>query len=275
VQAKPLEKVQRKALCLICAAFKTTPTAALEVEASIPPIKHQAYLLARRYATRLNKLPKDNAIIQRLPKEWRNNEDPSFPPPIPTPAPHTGRRKPKTTLNKIANHSSHDHERIDPYATPPWSRSISLFPNRIITNPCPNNTDAAAAREEHLKLIKGFKSNPDTIYIYTDGSLLKKAGFSRAGAGTVAYLLGNEIDHSTVGLGGHAEVFDAEMVALAKGASIATDLLRDFPNITQIALFSDNAAAVRAISDAKASTAQYFTLSFHNHVDEQWNALHT
>jgi hypothetical protein len=40
--AKPLEKVQRKALKLICAAFKTTPTYALEIEASIPPIKFQA-----------------------------------------------------------------------------------------------------------------------------------------------------------------------------------------------------------------------------------------
>jgi hypothetical protein len=36
-QAKPLEKVQRNALRLICAAFRTTPTYALEIEASIPP----------------------------------------------------------------------------------------------------------------------------------------------------------------------------------------------------------------------------------------------
>ena len=35
--ALPLDKVQRSALCLICAAFKTTPTHALEIKASIPP----------------------------------------------------------------------------------------------------------------------------------------------------------------------------------------------------------------------------------------------
>jgi hypothetical protein len=78
-QAHPLEKVQRKALVLICAAFKTTPTQALEIEASIPPLKHQAYLLSKRYAIRLNKLSTSNAIIQRLPAEWRNNQAPSFP----------------------------------------------------------------------------------------------------------------------------------------------------------------------------------------------------
>ena len=35
-QLKPLEKVQRQALYLICAAFKTTQTEALKIEASIP-----------------------------------------------------------------------------------------------------------------------------------------------------------------------------------------------------------------------------------------------
>ena len=263
VQAKPLEKVQRKALILICAAFKTTPTAALEIEASIPPIKLQAYLISRRYATRLNKLPTNNAVIQRLPKEWRDNKDPTFPPPIPTAAPN---KKPKTTLRRIAVHTRPDHERIDPYASPPWCRSISLFPNRLLINPCTPNTDATTTQNNHLNTVKGFKTNPNVLYIYTDGSLLKQAGFSRAGAGTVAYLLGNEIDHAMIGLGGHAEVFDAEMVALAKGASLATNLLRDFPNISQIAFFSDNAAAVRAISDPKPSAAQYFTLSFHRHI---------
>ena len=69
-----------------------------------------------------------------------------------------------------------------------------------------------------------------------------------------------------VGLGSHAEVFDAEMAALAKAAAISTALLNDFPNTNKIAFFSDNAASVRAIADPKASSAQYFTLSFHKHI---------
>ena len=262
VQAKPLEKVQRKALILICAAFKTTPTAALEIEASVPPIKHQAYLISRRYAIRLNKLPVNNAIIQRLPKEWRNNEGPSFPPPIQT---HNN-KKPKTTLRKLSTHTNHDHERINPYATTPWYRPTFIFPNRFQINPCDNTPDAPNARDKHLELIQKFKTDPDVLYIYTDGSLIKRAGFRRAGAGAVAYLLGNEIDSATVGLGGHAEVYDAEMAALAKAASMSTDLLQDFPNTSHVAFFSDNAAAIRAITTPRASSAQYFTLSFLNHI---------
>ena len=153
IQAKPLNMVQRKALCLICAAFKTTPTAALEIEASIPPIKHQAHLHARQYAVRINRLPQNNAIIQRLPNDWRNKEKPTFPPPIPTP---TRKKATKSTLRKLAIHTNHDHERVDPYATPPWCRSISLFPDRILINPCDNNIETVTARENHLKLIQEF-----------------------------------------------------------------------------------------------------------------------
>ena len=261
-QAKALEKVQRKALCLVCAAFKTTPTKALELEASIPPLQLQAQLHKRRYAIRINKLPNSSAIIQRLPNSWRNNQAPSFPPPVPT---HT-RRKPKTTLSKLSTHTSHEHERIDPFASPPWLRPLSLFPNRLLTKPCDNSTDSVTARDKHLEVTNNLKVDPNSLVIYTDGSKLNKSGFFRVGAAAVAYLLGNEVENITIGLGGHAEVFDAEMAALAKAARIAANLTTDFPNINKIHFFSDSAAAVRAIMDPKPGSAQFFSLSFHNHI---------
>ena len=239
-QAKPLEKVQRKALTLICAAFKTTPTAALEVEASIPPIKFQAELAIRRFAIRLNKLPLDSAILQRLPPEWRNNSPPTNPPPIPTEK--APKRSPTSTLKKIAKHSSHNHERIDPFSSLPWRRTLSLFPNRFSIDPCTSSTDAISTREKHLNLIEEYRKKPNTLYLYTDGSKINKSGFFRAGAAAVAYYLGNEIEHGQLGLGGYAEVFDAEMAALAIAASKAEDIIRDFPNINHIAIFTDNAA---------------------------------
>ena len=143
-QATHLEKVQRKALRLICAAFKTTPTHALEVEASVPPLKHRAYLISRRYAIRLNKLPTTNAIIQRLPDAWRDNEKPTFPPPIPTTVP---RRRPKPTLTKLASHTNHNHERINPYASPPWACVLTLYPDRISVTPCDNSIDPPSDRK--------------------------------------------------------------------------------------------------------------------------------
>ena len=262
-QAKALEKVQRKALVLICAAFKTTPTHALEVEASIPPLQLQAQLSRRRCAIRLNKLPTSNAILQRLPNAWRDNQPPSFPPPIPT---NTRRRKAKTTLSKIASFTNHDHERINPFSSPPWLRSLSLFPNRMMTKPCDKSTDPVTARDNHLNLSNDLKLNPRALCIYTDGSKLNNSGFFRVGAAAVAYHHGNEITNSKIGLGGHAEVFDAEMAAIAKAATLATNLIEELPNINQILIFSDSAAAIRAIVDPKPSSAQFFTLNFHNQI---------
>jgi hypothetical protein len=91
-----------------------------------------------------------------------------------------------------------------------------------------------------METINKYKTDPDTIYIYSDGSKLSKFGFPRVGAAAVAYLLGNEIENNKTGLGGHAEVFDAEMVALATAASLATNLLEDFPETSHIAFFSDS-----------------------------------
>jgi ribonuclease HI len=69
-----------------------------------------------------------------------------------------------------------------------------------------------------------------------------------------------------MGLGGHAEVYDAEMAALSIGAKIAAEYLLTHPHITHIALFTDNAAATTAISDPRPQAAQCFAIKFHNTV---------
>ena len=260
-QAKPLEKVQRNALRLICAAFRTTPTLALEVEASVPPLKHQADLISRRYATRLNKLPDASPIIQRLPEDWRNNTPPVFPPPIPTEP--TSTRKPITNLKKIAKHTDPGNERIDPFSSPPWQRTLSLFPNRFITNPCTKNTDTLKARDEHKKLFSEYQRDPNVLCIYTDGSKINRSGFFRIGAAATAFHGGREVSFGKLGLGGHAEVFDAEMAALSIGATKADEYLLHSPNISHIAFFTDNAATITAITDPKPKTSQFFALKFH------------
>ncbi|KAJ7637832.1 hypothetical protein B0H17DRAFT_894633, partial [Mycena rosella] len=72
-----LERVQRRALRLICAAFKTSPINAMEIEASIPPIRLAMDAGNRRAALRFNKLSINSPIIQRLPDNWRTGSLPS------------------------------------------------------------------------------------------------------------------------------------------------------------------------------------------------------
>ena len=261
-QIKPLEKVQRRALRLICAAFRTSPIHALEIEASIPPVKHQVDLITRRSAIRFNKLPKSSPILQRLPDTWRDNTQPTYPPPLPP----TPRNKPRlsTNLGKIAKFTSPTHERIDPYLNPPWKRTASLFPNRFVLNQCNAQGDKDQARKEHIQLVNAYKADPNTLYIYTDGSKTQKSGFCRAGAAAVAYCQDTEITRNTLGLGGHAEVYDAEMAALALGATQAAEYINTHPHVTNVAFFTDNSATTIAMADPSPNAAQIFAAKFHN-----------
>ena len=109
-----------------------------------------------------------------------------------------------------------------------------------------------------------MKDKPDAIYIYMDGSKITDRGFTRCGAAAVLYNRETEISSVQLGLGGHMEVFDAEMAALATGASQAAEYIHNHPNTSHITFFTDNAAAVLAISDPKPQAAQVFVTNFHN-----------
>lgn len=78
-----LSKVQNDALRHMCATFKTTPIAAMEIAAAIPPIELTLNLNNDRYAHRLHKLYPANPVKQRLPLEWRNGTEPTHPPQLP------------------------------------------------------------------------------------------------------------------------------------------------------------------------------------------------
>jgi hypothetical protein len=130
------------------------------------------------------------------------------------------------------NLSSHEHEKIDPYFSAPWSHTLSMFPSRFSVNRCPKGTEPVNAREEHIKLVTDYQKNLNMLYIYTDGSKINRSGFLRIRAAAAAYHEGIEISTRKLGLGGHAEVFDAEMAALSLAASMASDIINDHPYIT-------------------------------------------
>ncbi|KAJ6593026.1 hypothetical protein B0H19DRAFT_919364, partial [Mycena capillaripes] len=88
VHENQLERVQRRALRLICAAFQMSPINALEIEASVPPICFVMDDGNRRTAIQFNKLSVHSPIIQRLPDAWRGGSTPTVLPPLPV-RPHS------------------------------------------------------------------------------------------------------------------------------------------------------------------------------------------
>jgi hypothetical protein len=66
-----------------------------------------------------------------------------------------------------------------------------------------------------------------------------------------------EVFSKTMGMGGRAEVYDAEMAGLMMGAKLASRFTTSHPEIKQVFYFVDNAAAAGAIFDSKPQPGQY------------------
>jgi len=112
--AKALSRIQNRALWIICAAFKTTPIQALEIEAAIPPIHLHLDYLERKAGIRLNRLSIANPVIHRLPTAWTQTEN-SAPRQETNPSP-----KGNTQLIRVAAHTAHTHEQVFSFLLPPW-----------------------------------------------------------------------------------------------------------------------------------------------------------
>jgi ribonuclease HI len=284
-QKNPLEKVQHRALRLICAAFRTTPIKALEIEASVPPIHHQARLLSRRCGIRFNKLPESSLIIQRLGPEWRRAGNTRFTPPLPaTPQPQTKtpkRTNPTTTLIQLAKFSDYKHERIDPFILPPWRRLQSAFGSRITITPYTprpggGEDDKKKTADKHNREIKTLSASTSNLIVYTDGSMVIKSGFKRIGAACVVYHMNEEVNSNKMGLGGHAEVYDAELAALMMGISTATTLAK-VHGAHHIHIYADNTSAISSIFNPKPTGGQHYAITFYNKAVEflDENEAHT
>jgi ribonuclease HI len=115
-----------------------------------------------------------------------------------------------------------------------------------------------------MKEVEGLATREENLIVYSDGSLLKKNGFSRAGAGVVMYHKGVEVKARTMGLGGNAEVYDAEMAGLMMGSKMATRFARRNPEIKHIHFFADNASAVKCIFVPKPQPGQHYAAIFNS-----------
>jgi len=104
IHAKALRRVQNQVLHIICAAFRTIPTQALEVEAAIPPIHLHLDYLERKAGIRLNRLSIANPVLHRLPPAWSHSRYSTYQQSTDHPSKGT------TQLLRIAVHTDHTHE---------------------------------------------------------------------------------------------------------------------------------------------------------------------
>ncbi|KAL1700381.1 hypothetical protein EV121DRAFT_172348, partial [Schizophyllum commune] len=190
--------------------------------ASIPPIRIALDYEARRAGIRLNKLDQRHPLIQRLPEEWRDPTGYVAPPPLPK-HPHSRNKKvlEKTTkLHDLAKWTSVREERILPYATPPWRRDVPDFGGRLViaAKSSDDKREKKAAAKTHKIEARKLLASEESLLVYTDGSMRPLHRVRRVGAG------------AQIGLGSHAEVYDAEMVGLRWGLQAALHFVETHPN---------------------------------------------
>ncbi|KAF8749018.1 Reverse transcriptase (RNA-dependent DNA polymerase) [Rhizoctonia solani] len=117
-----------------------------------------------------------------------------------------------------------------------------------------NTDEMVEGRVEHGTLI-GF----------SDGSKEVRSGVRKVGVGYSVQWKKSEIAKFSGGIGPRADIFDAEMLALALIARRCVRFAKSH-NIHKIHVFSDNLAAVRIINRAEPHPAQYASTLFRKEV---------
>ncbi|KAJ7938834.1 hypothetical protein B0H13DRAFT_1851413 [Mycena leptocephala] len=233
-------------MCLICGAFRTSPVNALEIEASIPPIRLALDEGNRRAAIRFNKLSTDSPIA------------PPIRPPLPVrPANNNAADKRKNTqLGRLALHTSPKDERIFPFLTEPWRRTAASFNGRVQISGSGGQEKKEAAKAHKTKICM-LADSPQHLLLYTNGSLRKLRRLRRVGAGVAVYRGDAEIFASSSGLGGHADVYEGELAAMYFGARKAVALAELDRSIKHLHFFADNTSAISTIFDPKPRSELY------------------
>ena len=132
----------------------------------------------------------------------------------------------ESTIHEITNEIPEKIEKITPTHTrPPWRTDArdKEYATRLIMNPARRGLTKGEAADEHRTRIMKLQQEDDYIITYTDGSMKEKERIHRTGAGWVLYWKGMERRGGCEGMGGLAEVYNTEMLALLRGLETAIE----------------------------------------------------
>jgi ribonuclease HI len=255
-----LQTALNHALRLITRAFKTSPISALQHIAHIPPIAYTIKKLCYGSSIRFHRLLPDSPVLLRIPQDKPNiriRHGPSgssstirIPNAILSPL-HRIARLTKATSTPTLN----------PLQDPPWAPTLSVNP-RITTTLPPPKEERLRFRETLEDLLNGQRQRNDSLVISTDGSRRSIGGTKRTGAG-ISVRRGDVVVHEwAIGVGKRTNVYDGESLAIAVAMRFALKYCENRPEITQIYIFSDSAAALTNITRSTAHPSQPISLLF-------------
>ncbi|CUS06679.1 unnamed protein product, partial [Tuber aestivum] len=228
--ANKLQKLQAEANRRILGAFRTSPTAAMEIEAATLRIPLRLDRQCKRYAYRVLQMLSDHPIRQRTPSSFPSTLSSS----IPLDRPCSSSSEMLNTLSSFLP-VGQDVEQCYPNLQPPWDTNLPDTTSRLDITISQEDKDTAA--KSHITLLNSL-DNSENLVLYTDGSELQNGG---VGAGVVMMHGGGIVGRWRVGLGCGMKVYDGELVGIA---SALTEASRSSLSFKHILVFTDNQAAI-------------------------------
>ncbi|SLM36675.1 Ribonuclease H-like domain [Lasallia pustulata] len=257
-----LQKLQNTALRKILGAFRTSPGAAMEIEASIEPVKVRLNKKCRKYALRVTTLPENHCIRQRTPMSYPPESSIGQEVPIQgnyldwnQNAQRKSQRHP-TQLIRILNSISTlipTGTKLDSQsaANPPWQDTFAELADLSISG-----EDRDLVVKKHLTHIRQLIDQNHPIF-YTDGSKLESNVNSQAkasvGAG-IYWIFGKVISSESHFLGHTQEIMDAEIYAISQALERITDAKTRKKHFW---VFTDSQSAIQNLQKDQMETEVY------------------
>ena len=223
-QMRGMTTVQRIAMKAILGCYRTTPTAAMEIEAGLPPtwIRLQTKVLLA--ITRMQSLSKNHPVHEWLARSLRTRT-----------ACMTHRSNLENILQQFP-HMCTTIETIETHIRPPWWKPTAKV-----------KVEDTKEDAKHLHNdIEKHQSN-QAITIYTDGSgIVGKVGAATFKPST------DEVVHQYLGSETQFNVYVGELTAI----QLAVEQLWSHPNCQVGRIYTDSQAAVKAIDRPQRQSGQ-------------------
>jgi ribonuclease HI len=234
-QIRRLTTIQRLAMKAILGCYRTTPTAAMEMESGLEPAWIRLQTKVLRSVARMQSLSAAHPIQSHLASALRTRT-----------ADVTHRSNFENVLQQFPCLTGWS-ETIEPYIRPPWW--IPKVKIRI-------EETKEGAKDQHDEIC----DNPNalTVAIYTDGSGIEnKVGAAAYNSTT------NATSHQHLGNNTQFNVYAAELTAL----HLASEQLQNLPSNSVCRMYTDSQAALRAIDHPRRQSGQSIVKSLLDCID--------
>ena len=231
-----LDKLQNQSLRLVCGGMRSTPTAALEIEANVEPLHLRRDRAVLQSIERYRRLDKDHPN-HKLVDSWKPNN----------------RLKQSSPMNVAQNLENFHHL---PRERQPDMKFSQLDPWTTLKTPLIRSTlkDDTVDKSTHpnilrLSALETIDSYPlSAIHAYTDGSAFKGTTFAGFGV-RLQFPDGTSLDFSNA-CGRTCSNYEAEVIALRTAIELvhqAFELKEHDPK--DLIIFTDSKSALQALEN--------------------------